>query len=94
MALHSMLTVALLLPRAVDREERRHVVDPLDEARARAEWDDGVVAGARAGVRARGAVRRELLVDDAQELHDALVQVEVLAPLEQVGVRVRVRVRV
>ena len=52
------------------------------------------MAGAQAGVRARGAVRRELLVDDAQELHDALVQVEVLAPLEQVGVRVRVRVRV
>lgn len=66
-----------LLPALVEAEEWRGSVHPLDESRSSSERGDRVVAGVE--------VRLPLLidlgehgVDNRQELHDALIQMQIL----------------
>ena len=80
-----------LLRCLVQREERRGALHPLDQPRARAEREHGIVARAQRGVRARPPVGAQRAVDDAEELHDPLVEVEIVATLQEVGVLAAVR---
>eukprot|EP00960_Hanusia_phi_P050860 760467-Hanusia_phi.AAC.12 len=74
------------LPGLVDAEERDGPVRPLDQTRSGPDGDDGIMPRTEAA-RVGGAILAHEVVDDGEKLHHALVQVEVLPPLEQVPPR-------